>query len=379
MFNKNILFFFILLFPYFASSEEPKISNYKKYKDTASQFRLEQLNVTLEHPWAISFIKDNQLIVTEKGGGLFTYNLDDGSKTAIKHKIPHIAYKPGGAQGGLLDVYHHPLDDNLYFTYSHDVDGTYSSSAIARGKLGNDEIINFEQLLIAEPKLKENRHYGARIVIRKNELYAGFGERGGEMIAQDPHAHPGSIIRIHTDGTIPNDNPHYTSHPDWLPEIYVIGVRNPQGITLTPDKQHILFSSHGPRGGDHIAMANSGANFGWKHISWGGSEYTGLSIGQTAFDSRFTSPMLSWVPSMAISSIQFYEGSVFPEWVGDLIVCSLNGEALIRIDFENGMIVGEEIIFKNKIGRIRDFDIDKDGNIYLISDARKSAIWKLTR
>ena len=119
---KNILFFFILLFPYFASSEEPKISNYKKYKDTATQFRLEQLNVTLEHPWAISFIKDNQLIVTEKGGGLFTYNLDDGSKTAIKHKIPHIAYKPGGAQGGLLDVYHHPLDDNLYFTYSHDVD-----------------------------------------------------------------------------------------------------------------------------------------------------------------------------------------------------------------------------------------------------------------
>lgn len=199
------------------------------------------------------------------------------------------------------------------------------------------------------------------------------------MIAQDPHAHPGSIIRIHTDGTIPNDNPHYTSHPDWLPEIYVIGVRNPQGITLTPDKQNILFSSHGPRGGDHIAMANSGANFGWKHISWGGSEYTGLSIGQTAFDSRFTSPMLSWVPSMAISSIQFYEGSVFPEWAGDLIVCSLNGEALIRIDFENGNIVGEEIIFKNKIGRIRDFDIDKDGNIYLISDARKSAIWKLTR
>jgi len=102
MFNKNSLFFFILLFPYFASCEEPKISNYKKYKDTSTQFRLEQLNVTLEHPWAVSFIKDNELIVTEKGGGLFRYNLDNGSKTAIKHKIPHIAYKPGGAQGGCL-------------------------------------------------------------------------------------------------------------------------------------------------------------------------------------------------------------------------------------------------------------------------------------
>ena len=151
MFNKKYLFFLTFFVSSFISGTESNISNYKKYKDTTTQFRLEQLNVTLEHPWALSFIKDNELIVTEKGGGLFTYNLDDGSKTAIKHKIPHIAYKPGGAQGGLLDVYHNPLDDNLYFTYSHDIDGTNSSSAIARGKLVHDEIVSFEQLLIAEP------------------------------------------------------------------------------------------------------------------------------------------------------------------------------------------------------------------------------------
>ena len=70
-------------------------------------------------------------------------------------------------------------------------------------------------------------------------------------------------------GQSQNDNPHFTSHPDWLPEIYSIGVRNSQGITLTPEND-VFFSSHGPRGGDHIAIAQPGANFGWKHISWGG-------------------------------------------------------------------------------------------------------------
>jgi glucose/arabinose dehydrogenase len=372
------IFFLFCLLPFLTFSTLLNTSNYKKYNYSNLLFKLEKLDVNFEYPWALSFVNDDELIVTEKGGGLFLYNLVNHSKKKIKHNIPHIKYDPGGQQGGLLDIYYNPNDDFFYFSYSHDFDGKYSSTAIARSKLVNDEIVDFQDLLIAQPKLKENRHYGSRIVIKDNELYAGFGERGGEMIAQNPQAHPGSIVRILTDGQIPKDNPHFTTHPNWLPEIYVIGVRNPQGIALTPNKE-VLFSNHGPRGGDHIAIARPGSNYGWKHIAWGGTEYTGISIGKSAFDSQFTLPELSWVPSIAVSSIQFYEGKVFPELKGDLIVCSLNGEALIRIDYENDAIVGEEIIFKSEIGRIRDFDIDKDGNIYLISDARKSAIWKLTR
>ena len=82
---------------------------------------------------------------------------------------------------------------------------------------------------------------------------------------------------------------------------------------------------------------------------------------------------------MAISSIQFYQGDEFPEWQGDLIVSSLNGKSLIRLDYENNVIVGEEIIFMNKIGRIRDFEIDAQGSIYLVSDSKKSYIWKLSK
>jgi glucose/arabinose dehydrogenase len=233
--------------------------------------------------------------------------------------------------------------------------------------------------LIAHPKLKANLHFGSRIALLGDYLFAGFGERGGGMIAQDPTAHPGSIIRIFKDGGVPNDNPHFNSNPDWLPEIFSVGVRNPQGIAVTVDQKGILFSSHGPRGGDHIALAQHGNNFGWKHIAWGGTEYSFIGIGDTAFDEKYNEPLLSWVPSMAVSSIQFYQGDTFPEWQGDLIVCSLNGESLIRLDFEDGVIVGEEIIIQNNIGRIRDFEIDTDGNILLITDANNSAIWKLTK
>jgi len=357
---------------------DPKISNYKKYPKTNSEYKLQKLDVSFEHPWGITSLNNEEMIITEKGGGLFKFNKKTAGKTQINHNIQHIEYKPGGKQGGLLDVYFHSNDEYLYFTYSYDHDGKFSSSAIAKGKLQADEITDFQNLLIATPNLKENRHYGSRIVIKDNHLYAGFGERGGGMIAQDPKTHPGSIIRIKTDGSVPDDNPHFTSHSDWLPEIYSIGVRNPQGITLTPEND-VLFSSHGPRGGDHIAIAQPGANFGWKNISWGGSEYTGIKIGKSSFDDQFTSTKLNWVPSMAISSVQFYSGQTFPEWQGDLIVCSLNGESLIRLDFEDGEIVGEEVILSGNIGRIRDFEIDQDGDIYLITDLRKSPVWKLTR
>jgi len=373
----KIIFLVLSLQMSFAIAD-PKISNYKKYPKTNSEYKLQKLEVSFEHPWGITSLNNEEMIISEKGGGLFKFNKKTAARTQINHNIQHIEYKPGGKQGGLLDVYLNPNDEYLYFTYSYDHDGKFSSSAIAKGKLQADEITDFQNLLIATPNLKENRHYGSRIVIKDNHLYAGFGERGGGMIAQDPKTHPGSIIRIKTDGSVPDDNPHFTSHSDWLPEIYSIGVRNPQGITLTPEND-VLFSSHGPRGGDHIAIAQPGANFGWKNISWGGSEYTGIKIGKSSFDDQFTSTKLNWVPSMAISSVQFYSGQTFPEWQGDLIVCSLNGESLIRLDFEDGEIVGEEVILIGNIGRIRDFEIDQDGDIYLITDLRKSPVWKLTR
>ena len=210
-------------------------------------------------------------------------------------------------------------------------------------------------------------------------MYAGFGERDLGMIAQDPRKHPGSIVRINLDGTIPGDNPAFTTHLNWLPELYQIGVRNSQGITVSPHDSEVYFSNHGPRGGDFIGLAQHGGNYGWKHIAWGGTKYNGFRIGDVPFSKEFDIPLITWVPSPGVGSIHFYSGKVFPEWEGDLLVSALKGKCLIRLDFLGGRIVSEEIIFKNTIGRIRDFEIDDAGNIFLISDDADSGLWKLSK
>jgi glucose/arabinose dehydrogenase len=383
--KKNNFFFLIFLMPVLVLAET-SIEDYREYDVTKTKYTLEKSAKDLSYPWALSFIDKTNVVITEKDGGLYKVDVLSGKKQKIKHNIPHISYD-GSGQGGLLDVYFNPSDGYTYFTYSHKSSkltrskqlSKKSSTAIARGRLIENEIKDFEILLIAKPEFLENRHYGSRIAIKGDDLFVSFGERGQGMISQDPSKHPGSIIRIKTDGAIPQDNPHFIEKKDWLPEIYAIGVRNPQGIAISPHDDEIYFSSHGPRGGDHIGQVEFGSNYGWKDIAWGGREYYGLGIGDTPFKDKYKKPLISWVPSMGISSIQFYEGKAFPEWQGDLLVSSLNGESLIRLDVENNEIVAKEIIFSDKIGRIRDFKIDYDGNIYLISDNPKSYLWKLSK
>ena len=160
----------------------------------------------------MTFIDKNTLLVSEKAGRLLKVNIKSGVVSKIKTYIPHIKFNYG--QGGLLDIHAHN-DGYIYFTYSHDFNDKdfnekslkNSSTAVARGKLYDNKIIELETLLIARPKLKIDKHWGSRIVIKDDNLYVSFGERDAGMIAQDPQKHPGSIIRIKTNGGVPTDNP----------------------------------------------------------------------------------------------------------------------------------------------------------------------------
>jgi quinoprotein glucose dehydrogenase len=368
---------------------EYSYSDYQDYPLTKTEFRLEKVGDGLNYPWGMTFIDERHLLITEKDGALYKVNIGTGEKTLITHSIQSIRFGGGGAsdQGGLLDVYAHATDGYIYFTYSHDLKKTssqkqkerHSSSAIARGRLVNNEIVDLQTLLIATPSQKGKKHYGSRLLIKDNFLYAGFGERDLGMIAQDPRKHPGSIVRINLDGTIPSDNPASTTRPNWLPEVYQIGVRNSQGIALSPHDNEVYFSNHGPRGGDFVGVVKHGSNYGWKKIAWGGTEYSGFRIGTVPFSREFEMPLITWVPSIGIGTIQFYKGNIFPDWEGDMLVSGLSGRCLIRLAFVDGRIATEEVIFKNKIGRIRDFEIDTSGNIFLISDDGSSGLWKLTK
>ena len=377
-------FFFKLFFLFFITTSnlnaEVQIHNINKYKTIQKKIILTEIIKGLNYPWGLTFIDDKNLVVTEKNGELIKINIISKKITKIKHQIKSIRFN-GSGQGGLLDVLYN--NGYLYFTYSHEFESTNDkknySTVIARGKLIGDEIKNFEKLLIGRPKLARNIHWGARMVIHKNHLYASFGERGLGMIAQDPSKHPGSIIRINIDGSIPEDNPSNVDRPEWLPEIYQIGVRNPQGMAISPRNNDIYFSQHGPRGGDNIGIVKKGGNYGWKHIAWGGTEYFGGKIGSKPFQKKYDFPVISWVPSIGIGQINFYSGKTFNEWDGNMIVSAAKAGLLFRLILEKNRVVGQEIIIDQEIGRIRDFEISADGDIYLIVDDENSSLWKLSK
>ena len=114
----------------------------------------------------------------------------------------------------------------------------------------NKSKINFKNIFRAEPPISGGYHFGSRLAIKDSYLFASVGERRQGKIAQDPTKHPGSIIRIHLNGSIPKDNPKFKGKDNWLSEIYQIGIRNPQGLTLSPFDQKIYMSNHGAKGGD---------------------------------------------------------------------------------------------------------------------------------
>ena len=335
-------------------NSEENFSNYKKYNLTKTKFKLDIIAKDLHYPWALTFVDKNNLLVTEKKGGLFKINLKTGVRNKIKHGINHICYDGGSitsSQGGLLDAQFNNQDGYIYFTYSHDfkelrIDKKPKKSwatAIARGTLRNNEIIGLQVLLIAKPKLSTNKHFGSRISIKDGILFASFGERDQGMIAQDPTKHPGSIIRINTNGSIPKDNPKFNGKETWLPEIYTIGVRNPQGMALSPFNNKIYLTNHGAKGGDWFGVVKKGENYGWKILGWGGTNYIGTKIGPK-WKPGFTKAINYWVPSIAASSMVIYKGNEFKEWNGDALITSLKDQSLRKIEFKNNNFLKEDII-----------------------------------
>jgi len=176
---------------------------------------------------------------------------------------------------------------------------------------------------------------------------------------------------------VKKDNPKFKGKDNWLPEIYQIGVRNPQGMGLSPYNNKIYLTNHGARGGDWFGEAKHGENYGWKILGWGGTNYTGTKIGPK-WKPGFSKAIKYWVPSIAASSMVIYKGEEFKEWNGDALITSLRDQSLRKIKFKDDKFINEQIIFKDKIGRIRDIEIqEKTGEIFLITD--QGSVWRLSK
>jgi aldose sugar dehydrogenase len=334
----------------------------------SSEPKLEEIVKNLKNPWSLSFMTDKEILVTEKSGNILKINLTNNKINKFSHNLNILE----DGQGGLLEVLF--KNNEIFVSYSENRGSGKSSTSVAKAVIKNNDL-DFKNIFRAEPPINSGYHFGSRLVIKDNYLFITAGERGEGMIAQDPTKHPGSIIRIYLDGAIPTNNPKFENKKNWLPEIYQIGVRNPQGMALSPFNGEIYLTNHGAKGGDWLGIVKKAENYGWKILGWGGTNYTGTKIGPK-WKPGFTKAIKYWVPSIAASSMVIYKGNEFNEWNGDALITSLKDQSLRKIKFKDNNFLKEDIIFKDIIGRIRDIEIQKKtGEIFLLTD--QGSVWRL--
>jgi len=316
----------------------------------------------LNIPWGFTFLPDGALLITEKAGELIHFK--NGKKTTISGVAD--IYLRG--QGGFLDVILHPnFEDNnfVYFSYaSSEGDGAGGNTTIARAKLKNTKLENWEVLYKAEPNSKRGQHFGSRLAFDKEGyLYFTIGDRGNRDVnPQDITRDCGKVYRINDDGTIPKDNPFYNI-ANAKKAIYSYGHRNPQGMTLHPKTGAIWTHEHGPRGGDEINIIEAGKNYGWPIISYG-INYSGTKFTDITKKEGMEQPLHYWDPSIAPSGMAFINSDNYGDWNGNLLIGSLKFQYLDMCTIKNNKVVKEERLL-NGLGRVRCVEQGPDGYIYV--------------
>jgi glucose/arabinose dehydrogenase len=338
-------------------------------------FRVVKLADVLEHPWSLAFLPDGRMLVTERPGRLRVIKNGVLEKRPVEG-LPEVTEH---GQGGLHDVVPHPKfaeNQLLYLAYAaRGRDGV--GTELARARLVNDHLENVQVLFRQDPKGTSGNHFGGRIVFdRSGYLYLTLGERGEKERAQKPGDHAGSVIRLHDDGRVPEDNP-FVGKPGWKAEKFDLGHRNQQGAAINPRTGALWTHEHGPQGGDEVNIIRRGRNYGWPVITYGVNYGIGTKIGEGTSKPGMEQPIHYWVPSIAPSGMAFYSGDKFPKWQGDLFVGALKAELLVRLHLEGDRVVKEERMLKGVLGRIRDVRVGPDGFIYLLTDEGRGVLARL--
>jgi len=344
-------------------------------RSSQHSFRVVRIAEGLAHPWGLAFLPDRRILVTEREGGLRLIDAADGTSVPVSG-IPE-TYRSG--QGGLLDVALHPdfaANGLVYLSYAARGAGG-AGTEVARGRLAGHALADTEVIFRQQPKVSGGRHFGSRLVFAPDgTLFVSMGDRGGHMReAQNPANHLGTVVRINDDGSVPADNP-FAGRPDVLPEIFSYGHRNVQGMALRPGTATIWAHEHGPRGGDEVNILRPGANYGWPAITYG-IDYSGAVISEKTAAPGMGQPVVYWVPSIAPSGMDFYDGDRFPRWRGNLFVGALAGAHLCRLTLEGDRVVGQEVLLEDLEERIRAVKAGPDGLLYVLTDSPDGLLLRL--
>jgi glucose/arabinose dehydrogenase len=323
--------------------------------DTApdeADVRVETVATGLEAPWALAFVPDGRMFVTERPGRLRVLTPDGVLEREPLVEIEDVAAE---GEGGLLGLAVDPdFEDNgrlyVYYTYR---DESGLQNRVVRYTEREGRLADETVLLDGIPG--ELIHDGGRLAFGPDgRLYVTTGDAAREDLAQDRGSLAGKILRIDPDGSIPADNP-FPGSP-----VYSLGHRNPQGLAWNPDTGELYATEHGPIGNDEINLIEAGGNYGWPEVE--GPEH-----------GPFTAPIAVYQSSIAPSGAAWYDTDAIPSWRDDLLFATLIGTHLHRvsIDADDPRRIGEqEEVFDDRYGRLRDVQLGPDGDLYLLTSNR---------
>ena len=358
-------------------------------------FRVVPVVTGLEHPWAVAFLPGGDMLVTERPGRLLRVGADGRARPV--RGLPPIA---AVGQGGLLDLVLDPgFADNrlLCFSYTESSRLVWSKSkgeegrdgyrtAVACAELAGYTLVSVRRIFAMNRFVVSIFQFGSRLAFLpdgdlvvtlgdRQPIRFGVGDRGQRRRAQDPSDHAGSVLRIRPDGS-PSPRTAALAIPGAAPEVFTFGHRNPQGLAIHPVTGAIWIHEHGPYGGDEVNILRGGANYGWPVVTHGRGG-AGERIGVGGEAPGMEPPLLHWTPAIAPSGMAFYTGSEFPRWRGNLFVGALKGRHLRRIVVRDGAVASQEVLLKDRLGRIRDVRQGPDGRLWLLTDERRGALYRI--
>lgn len=334
--------------------------------------------VDFNEPWALAFLPDDRIIVTERGGSLNLVDPETKSKGPITG-VPPIIY---GGQGGLGDIALHPQfeENNLvYISYVEAGDGSATGAVVARATLvldstGGGTLESLEVVWRQFPKVNGNGHFSHRIVFGENStLWISSGDRQMFDPAQDMSGNLGKILRLNDDGTIPEGNP-FADQGGVAAEVWALGVRNPLGFDLD-DEGNIWEIEMGPAGGDEFNLIEEGGNYGWPLVSEG-NHYDGAPIPNHETRPEFIPPKVFWNPVISPASMIIYKGDLFPDWKGNALISGLGSQGLVRVEISGDTAQEAQRIPMGR--RMRCVRASKDGALWTLEDGLGGRLLRLT-
>lgn len=352
----------------------PRQAKEVDHVDVAS-YDVQTIASGLDRPWSLAFLPDGRKLVSEEAGRLLIIEAD-GTSSPVALDGLSFDLREGGVNR-LMDVALDPAFSRnrlIYLSMGYGEPGA-NGTRVARARLVQDKIEDVRILFSSTLKSAASNNGGRLAFLPDDTLVLTVGDGDSRLEAQNLSSHLGKVVRIDRAGRPPASNP-FLTHAGAAPEVYSLGHRNPQGMTIDPTSGALLLTEHGARGGDEINVVEAGSNYGWP-LATAGIDYSFARVTPFRQLNGYAPPSLSWTPSIAPAGLAVYDGPLFPAWRGDLLVAALKERSLRRVIRKDGQIVGQQRLLAELGKRIRDVNVAPDGAIYVLTDGVDAALLRI--